>query len=151
MASPRMQAPALRGDAAAPMLTRPPAWPPSRTSSLRSPAMEISRALSIVRAMATAAGMGVEATAAAHVDRFVRTVLGVAARSATELPAMPRDLSRLLLRTEELESDVRDRWGRWEFGQSENFRRGKLGEPEVDVWLAEVRERIGVANCAPLW
>jgi len=113
--------------------------------------MEISRALSIVRLMAKEAATGVEQTAMTHVDSFVRTVLGVAAGAAADLPAMPRDLSRLLLRTEELETDVRDQWGRWEFEQSENFRRGKLGEPEVDVWLAEVRERIGVANCAPLW
>jgi hypothetical protein len=101
--------------------------------------------------MARAAAIGVEQTAMAHVDRFVRTVLGVAAGSAAELPAMPRNLSRLLLRTEELESDVRDRWGRWEFGHSESFRRGKLGEPEVDMWLAEVRGRIGAASCVPLW
>ena len=106
----------------------------------------------MVRAMAAApAAAGVEQTAMAHVDSFVRTVLGVAVGSTADLPTMPRDLSRLLLRTEELESAVRDRWGRWEFGQSENFRRGRLGEPEVDQWLAEVRGRIGATTCAPLW
>ena len=113
--------------------------------------MEISRALIIVRLMAKEVATGVEHTATTHVDSFVRTVLGATAGAAADVPAMPRDLSRLLLRTEELETDVRDQWGRWEFEQSENFRRGKLGEPEVDVWLAGVRERIGVANCAPLW
>ena len=82
--------------------------------------MEISRALSIVRAMATVAATGVEQTAMAHhVDRFVRSVLGVSAGSVADLKAMPRDLSRLLLRTEELESDVRDRWGRWELAVRE--------------------------------
>jgi hypothetical protein len=64
---------------------------------------------------------------------------------------MPQELMRLLLRTEELENDVRDRWGRWEFGHSENFRRGKLGVPEVDEWLAEIRRRIGAARSVPLW
>jgi hypothetical protein len=99
--------------------------------------------------MATATG--VEQAATAHVDRFVRTVLGVAASSAVDLPTRPQDLSRLLLRAEELESDVRDEWGRWEFAHSESFRRGKLWEPEVDEWLAEVRGRMGVPPCAPLW
>jgi len=91
--------------------------------------------------MAKEAATGVEQTAMTHVDGFVRTVLGVAAGAAADLPAMPRDLSRLLLRTEELETDVRDRWGRWEFEQSENFRRGKLWKPEVAVWLARAAER----------
>jgi hypothetical protein len=69
--------------------------------------MEISRALTIVRAMGIAAA-GVEQTEITHVDSLVRTVLGVAAGSAADLPTMPRDLSRLMLRTEELESDVSD-------------------------------------------
>jgi hypothetical protein len=99
--------------------------------------------------MATAAG--VEQAAMAHVDSFVRTVLGVPAGSAADLPTMPRHLSRLLLRREELESDARGQYGRWEFGQSENFRRGKLWEPEVDQWLAEVRGRMGLSPSTPLW
>ena len=99
--------------------------------------------------MATAAA--VEQTATVHVDQFVRTVLGIPAGSAALLPTMPRDLSRLLLRTEEFESDVRDRWGRWNFEHSDNFRRGKHREPEIDEWLAEVRGRIGAASCVPLW
>ena len=103
----------------------------------------------MVEVMATAAG--VEQAAAAHVESFVRTVLGVAAGSAADLPTMPRHLSRLLLRAEELESGVRDQWGRWEFGHSENFRRGKLWEPEVDEWLAQVRGRMGASTGAPLW
>jgi hypothetical protein len=94
---------------------------------------------------------GAEQGAIAHVDSFVRTVLGVAPSSAADLPAMPPRLSRLLLRTEELESNVRDQWGRWEFGHSENFRRGKLWEPEVDAWLAEVRGRVAGSTCVPLW
>ena len=99
--------------------------------------------------MATAAA--VEQTATVHVDQFVRTVLGIPPGSAAVLPTMPRDLSRLLLRTEEFESDVRDRWGRWNFEHSDNFRRGKLREPEIDEWLAKVRGRIGAASCVPLW
>ena len=94
---------------------------------------------------------GVDQAAAAHVDNFVRTVLGVAAGSPADLPAMPQHLSRLLLRTEELENGVRDQWGRWEYGHSENFRRGKLWEPEVDEWLAEVRGRMEPSAGAPLW
>jgi hypothetical protein len=122
---------------------------PNVQSLLR--AVEIWRALFIVRGMVIAEAAGAEETATAHVDGFVRTVLGVPLGSAIDLPAMPPGLSRLLLRREELEHDVRDRWGRWEFGHSENFRRGKLGEPEVDVWLAEVRKLIGTATGAPLW
>ncbi len=103
----------------------------------------------MVRVMATVAA--VEQTAMDHAADFVRTVLGVGAGSAADLPTMPRDLTRLLHRTEELESNVRDRWGRWEFGHSDNFRRGKLWEPEIDEWLAEVRGCMGAASCAPLW
>ena len=86
-----------------------------------------------------------------QVDEFARTVLGLPAGSTADLPTMPEELSRLLLRTEELERDVRDRWGRWEFGHSENFRRGMLGVPEVDEWLAGVRGRIGAGSRPPLW
>lgn len=98
-----------------------------------------------------AATTGAEQAATAHVDSFVRTVLGVAAGSGADVPTMPPHLSRLLLRTEELESSVRDDGGRWEFGHSENFRRGKLWEPEVDEWLADVRGRMGPSTRAPLW
>src|SRR4029077_12241321 len=98
-----------------------------------------------------AATTGAEQAATAHVDSFVRTVLGVAAGSGADVPTMPPHLSRLLLRTEELESSVRDDGGRWEFGQSENFRRGKLWEPEVDEWLADVRGRLGPSTGAPPW
>jgi hypothetical protein len=93
----------------------------------------------------------VEHDAATHVDSFVRTVLGVTAGSAAHVPTMPDHLSRLLLRTEELESGVRDNWGRWEFGHSDNFRRGKLWEPEVDAWLAEVRGNLRASTRTPLW
>lgn len=94
---------------------------------------------------------GVEQDATAHVDRFVRTVLGVTADSAPEVPTMPEHLSRLLLRTEEQESAARDNWGRWEFGHSENFRRGKLWEPEVDAWITEVRGPLRTETPVPLW
>lgn len=127
----------------------PPGSQPNVQSSLSG--VEIWKSRFIVRVMVIAEASGTEATARAHVDGFVRTVLGVPAGSVADLPAMPPALSRLLLRTEEFENDVRDHWGRWEFGHSENFRRGKLGEPEVDVWLAEVRKLIGAANGAPLW
>jgi hypothetical protein len=97
------------------------------------------------------ASAGVEQAAAAHLEGFVRSVLGIPEASAHDLPSMPPHLSRLLLRTEELESDARDQGGRWEYGLSENFRRGKLWEPEVDQWLVEVRGRLGAAPRAPLW
>ena len=103
----------------------------------------------MVRVMST--GTGVEQAAVAHVDRFVRTVLGVAYNSTVDLPAMPPHLIRRLLRTEELERDVRDQWGCWEFGHSESFRQGKLWEPEVDALLTEVRGRMGPSECVPLW
>ena len=57
-----------------------PAWSPSRTSSLCSPAMAISSSLTIVRAMAMATA--VEQAAMPYVDSFARTILGVAAGSA---------------------------------------------------------------------
>jgi hypothetical protein len=103
------------------------------------------------KAMARAGVEQVEQAATAHVECFVRTVLGIPASSADDLPRMPPHLSRLLLRSEELESEVRDQGGRWEYGHSENFRRGKLWEPEVDQWLVEARGRLGAAARTPLW
>jgi hypothetical protein len=93
----------------------------------------------------------IEQAAVAHVERFVRTVLGIAHDSSVAVPAMPSHLMRRLLRTEEINSDVRDQWGCWEFGYSESFRRGKLWEPEVDDWLTEVRAQIGASASRPLW
>ena len=52
---------------------------------------------------------------------------------------MPHELARRLLRVEEHERPHRDRWGNWEFGFCEAYRRGMLWVPEIDLWLAEHR------------
>jgi hypothetical protein len=83
-----------------------------------------------------------------HVDFFVRTVLGIDQTVDLDLPQMPSSLARLLLRLEEHETGERDQWGCWEFGRAENFRRGRLWEPEVDEWLVQARDRAGSAATA---
>lgn len=87
----------------------------------------------------------------AHVDSFVRTVLGIPLGSDAAVPQMPESLARLLLRIEEFESDERDQWGCWEFGRAENFRRGRLWEPEVDRWIVDARSTVDSTPRAPLW
>jgi hypothetical protein len=81
-----------------------------------------------------------------HIDDSVRAWLGV--RADVDVPALPEELARLVMRVEELEHSHRDRFGCWEFGYSENYRRGALWTPEVDRWAAAQRERVG---SEPLW
>jgi hypothetical protein len=69
-----------------------------------------------------------------HLDRLVRTWLGVGADAA--VPPLPAPLARRLLRDEERERPARDGWGNWEFGLCEAFADGTLWEPAVDRWLA---------------
>lgn len=88
--------------------------------------------------------------ARAYLERFTRTVLGSAASAAGGVPPMPAELARLLLRAEEHESAHRDQWGCWEFGESDNFRRGSLWIPEVDVWLDEAAAALPDGR-EPLW
>lgn len=65
---------------------------------------------------------------------------------------LPDELARLLLRVEESEHSHRDQWGCWEHGFSENFRRGQLWVPEVDLWVAAERRRLAKQTpLEPLW
>jgi hypothetical protein len=81
-----------------------------------------------------------------HIEDNVRAWIGV--RADVDVPALPEELARLVMRMEELEHSHRDRFGCWEFGYSENYRRGALWVPEVDRWVAAQRERVG---SQPLW
>src|SRR5205823_4154390 len=74
------------------------------------------------------------------------------ANNAALAPQLPDQLARLVLRAEEYEQPHRDRWGCWEFGFSDNFRRGALWEPEVDVWIAAERRLLAhKVTLEPLW
>src|ERR1700759_2853339 len=72
--------------------------------------------------------------AASHVAGVVRDWLGAPPTVVGE--DLPDDLARLLLRVEESEHAHRGQWGCWEHGFSENFRRGRLWVPEIDLWVA---------------
>ena len=48
----------------------------------------------------------------------------------------PPHLAALLLRTEEYQINSKDQWGNWEHSFADNFRRGKLLTPEIDLWVA---------------
>jgi hypothetical protein len=90
--------------------------------------------------------------ARAHLERTVRTWLGVPASAEAAVPPLPVELARLLLRAEEYEQPHRDRWDCWEFGFSHNFHRGQLWVPEVDRWLAERRRELSEHTALePLW
>jgi hypothetical protein len=83
-----------------------------------------------------------------HVDATVRTWLGL--RSDDDVPRLPDELARRLLRAEEYEREHRDRWGNWEFAFCEAFRAGRLWEPDIDRWLADRRGELG-GSAEPLW
>ncbi|MGH2995405.1 MAG: hypothetical protein ACRDM9_03720 [Gaiellaceae bacterium] len=87
-----------------------------------------------------------------YLEDTVRVWLGLPAGAGVEPPALPERLARLLMRVEEYENAHRDRWGRWEFGFSENFHAGCLWVPEVDRWVAERRAELAPATALePLW
>jgi hypothetical protein len=83
-----------------------------------------------------------------HVEYTVRAWLGLPASSQHAVPELPEELARVLLRVEEYEQRYRDEGDRWEFSYSDNFHRGQLWVPEVDVWVA--RERKMLAQHLPL-
>ncbi len=88
--------------------------------------------------------------AASHVAAVVRGWIGAPPTVAVE--DLPDDLARLLLRVEESEHAHRDQWGCWEHAFSENFRRGRLWVPEVDLWVAAQRRRLAKeTRLEPLW
>jgi hypothetical protein len=79
--------------------------------------------------------------ARSYVEQTVRVWVG-AANASVVLPRLPEHLARLFLRLEEYERPVRDRWGIWDYAFSENFLAGKLSEPEIDAWVADVRRDV---------
>lgn len=94
----------------------------------------------------------VSAAARRHVELTVRSWLGLAADDPTPVPAMPEDLARLFLRSEEWEIASRDQWGNFEHGLADNALRGALWEPEVDQWIDEVARQLpSTARRLPMW
>ena len=71
------------------------------------------------------------------VDAVTRAWLAVGPEA--DVPRMPDELARRLLRLEEFEHAHRDQWGNWEFAFCEAYREGRLWEPDVDRWLAQFR------------
>jgi hypothetical protein len=88
--------------------------------------------------------------AASHLAEVVRGWVG--APPGVTVEELPDDLARLLLRVEESEHAHRDQWGCWEHGFSDNFRRGRLWVPEVDLWVSAERGRLATeTTLEPLW
>ena len=90
----------------------------------------------------------VSEAARAHADGLTRAWLGLGRDQ--EIPQLPDDLARRLLRFEEHEHSYRDQWGNWEFGLCAAFRAGRLWEPDIDRWLLDMRRALGGA-AGPLW
>lgn len=89
---------------------------------------------------------------AGHLERTLRSWLGVPVGRDLPLPPLPERLARLLLRVEEYERLHRDQWGCWEHAFSENFRTGRLWVPELDLWLRErERELADATPAVPRW
>jgi hypothetical protein len=87
-----------------------------------------------------------------HLEDTVRSWLGLPRSSELEVPRLPDELARMLLRVEELERPHRDRFGCFEYSFSERYRAGRLWEPELDRWAAEERGKLaGRAELEPLW
>ncbi len=88
----------------------------------------------------------------AHLERTVRSWLGVGTGTEVAVPRLPEDLSRRLLRDEEYEQPHRDRWGCWEYPFCESFAAGRLWEPDVDRWAADRRRELAAQiELEPLW
>ena len=88
------------------------------------------------------------AAARAHVDSLTRVWLGLA--PGRDVPRLPDELARRLIRVEEHEHSHRDQWGNWEFSFCEAYREGRLWEPDVDHWLLDRRRELD-SEAAPLW
>ena len=85
----------------------------------------------------------------AYLDETVRVWLGLR-EPDVEVPRLPEQLARLLLRLEEHERPERDRWGCWDYAMSENA--AELRIAPVDRWLAEQREELARrTTLEPLW
>jgi hypothetical protein len=87
-----------------------------------------------------------------YLDETVRVWLGLDVNARVDVPELPQHLARRLLRLEEYEDERRDRWGRWDFDQSESFRAGRLRDAEIDRWVAERRGELSHSTeLEPLW
>jgi hypothetical protein len=91
-----------------------------------------------------------------HLDRIVRTWIGLSASSEVPLQRLPDRLARLLLRIEEYGPPYgplrQGGFGRWEFSYSDNFHRGQLWVPEVDEWVSDHRRDLArELDLEPLW
>jgi peptidoglycan/xylan/chitin deacetylase (PgdA/CDA1 family) len=87
-----------------------------------------------------------------HLDDTVRAWLGLPRTAEAEVPQLPDELARSLLRVEELEQGHRDRYGCFEYSFSERYRAGRLWEPELDRWAAQERGKLaGGVELEPLW
>ena len=83
-----------------------------------------------------------------HLDGVTRAWL--AAGPDADVPRMPDELARRLLRLEEYEHAHRDQWGNWEFAFSEANGAGRLWEPDIDRWLLDRRRELDPA-AEPPW
>ena len=105
-----------------------------------------------MRASATDAPVLEAAETRRYLQETVRVWIGLRADAGVEPPELPRDLARRLLRLEEYEDERRDRWGRWDYDQSESFRAGRLRDAEIDRWVAERRAELSRSTrLEPLW
>jgi peptidoglycan/xylan/chitin deacetylase (PgdA/CDA1 family) len=87
-----------------------------------------------------------------HLADTVRSWLGLPRSAETEVPRLPDELARVLLRVEELEQGHRDRYGCFEYSFSERYRAGALWEPGLDHWAAQERGKLaGRVELEPLW
>ncbi len=87
-----------------------------------------------------------------HLDDTVRSWLGLPRSAAVEVPPLPDELARELLRLEELEPGHLDDFGCFDHSCSERYRAGRLREPALDRWAAAERAKLaGRAELEPLW
>ena len=88
-----------------------------------------------------------------YLRETLRLWLGINPSDEEHLPELPARLSRLFLRQEEYEQGHRDQWDNWAFSFSENFRQGRLWEPEIDIWLKQQRTELTKQGLKlePLW
>ncbi len=69
-------------------------------------------------------------------------MVGLSKSKEKYLPLPPQDLVDLFLRTEEWSNSKRDQWGNWEHSYSSNYKQGKLWQPELDIWVKEVKKNL---------
>lgn len=74
-----------------------------------------------------------------HLKETLGLFLGLPQTQVCLIPPMPAYLRRLLFREEEYQSPLKDQWDNWEHPYAENYQRKMLWEPEVDLWVQDVR------------